>query len=134
MKRIGAATALGVILALLVVGVGRWERNRAARAANAEMRHVFDLVGTSLTSRKISGYRLGSPDCLAYEVKPVPYALQLCMDAEGRLVETVDRRAGKPVYASLMWQQSLSTLRFRPADIQALIDVARSSPKRRPAK
>jgi hypothetical protein len=130
MTRTRTAVALACVAALVLLALGHWERNRAASRANAEMRGVFDVVGSSLTSRRISGYRLGPPDCLAYEVGPVPYALQLCFDEQGRLVETVDRRAGKPMYASLTWQPSLASLRFRPADVRALIDVARSSPKK----
>jgi hypothetical protein len=96
------------------------------------MGHVLELVGGSLRARRISGYRVGPPDCLAYEVKPLTYALQLCVDAHGRLVETVDRLAGKPVYASLTWQPSLASVRFRPGEVEALIAVLQSPPKPRP--
>jgi hypothetical protein len=43
--------------------------------------------------------------------------LQLCFDAVGRLVETVDRRGAQPVYASLNYDPSLSTIRFRDSAV-----------------
>lgn len=65
-----------------------------------------------LRSRALDAYRLAPWfDCLAYSARAGPYALELCFDAQGRLVETIDRRGVKPTIASLREQPSLATLR-----------------------
>ena len=128
MRRAGVAV-VALALCLLLVVVGRWERNRAALAQNTAMRKVLDDAGPSLTARPISGYRREPYACLAYEQKPVTYALQVCFDSDGRLVETVDRRSGVPKYASLSWQPSLATIRYSPARIAALVAQASRPPR-----
>jgi hypothetical protein len=51
-------------------------------------------------------------------------ALQLCFDAQGRLIQAVDRRPDQPKYYSLEYKPSLSTIRFPPHEIDQLLQVA----------
>ncbi len=90
---LGIGVAVVVTLALLVA-VGRWEEHRAARKEMAGMRSVLAAIGGDIDSPRLSGYRYGPPDCLAYHDKTMLLALQLCFDSEGRLIQCVDRRRG----------------------------------------
>jgi hypothetical protein len=54
---------------------------------------------------------------MSYRANGNAYALQLCFDRVGRLVETVDRRATVPKYASLTWDPALATTRWPPAKV-----------------
>jgi hypothetical protein len=120
---------LGIVIAVvaalaLLVAVGRWEEHRAANKEMAGMRTVLAAIGGDIRSPRLSGYRYGPPDCLAYHDKTMLLALQLCFDAEGRLVQSVDRRPEQPRYSSLEYEPSLSTIRFPPAEIDKLMQLA----------
>lgn len=108
-----AVVAGAIVLAVFVVLAGRWEERRAIRSQNAEMARVLAAVGPLKTAVP-TGYRIAMPFCLAYTDGVVPYAYQLCWDGKGRLVETVDRRRGKPKYSSLTWA---------PADASSRIPI-----------
>jgi hypothetical protein len=123
---LGICAAVVVALALLV-GVGRWEEHRAARKEMAGMRNVLAAIGGDIDSPRLSGYRYGPPDCLAYHDKTMLLALQLCFDAEGRLIQSVDRRPEQPRYSSLEYEPSLSTIRFPRKRIDRLLQLAASA-------
>jgi hypothetical protein len=122
---LGICAAVVVALALLV-GVGRWEEHHAARKEMAGMRTVLGAIGGDIDSPRLSGYRYGPPDCLAYHDKTMLLALQLCFDSEGRLIQGVDRRPEQPRYSSLEYEPSLSTIRFPRKRIDRLLQVAAS--------
>jgi hypothetical protein len=122
---LGICAAVVVALALLV-GVGRWEERHAARNEMAGMRTVLAAIGGDIDSPRLSGYRYGPPDCLAYHDKTMLLAVQLCFDAEGRLIQSVDRRQEQPRYSSLEYEPSLSTIRFPRKRIDRLLQVAAS--------
>jgi hypothetical protein len=122
---LGICAAVVVALALLV-GVGRWEEHHAAHNEMAGMRTVLEAIGGDIDSPRLSGYRYGPPDCLAYHDKTMLLALQLCFDSEGRLIQSVDRRQEQPRYSSLEYEPSLSTIRFPPARIDRLLQLAAS--------
>lgn len=119
--RMAFAVILGVALASVgLVLLGRWEEHHSARVENAGMEKVLRAVGP-LKSAQPTGFRISNPSCLAYSVPQNRYGLQLCFDPVGRLVETVDRRGAQPVYASLNYQPSLSTIRFPASFIARLL-------------
>ncbi len=106
--------ALAVLVALPFLG--RWEEHRNASVQNERMAAVFRVATASgLVSKRLYAYRLGwTSDCLVYSDPrdaSATNALELCFDANGRLVETIDRRSGTPKFASLQEQPSLATLR-----------------------
>jgi hypothetical protein len=112
---------------VLLVAVGRWEQHHAARTEMDGMRSVLAAIGGDIASSRLSGYRYGPPDCLAYHDNTMLLALQLCFDADGRLVQSVDRRAEQPRYSSLEYEPSLSTIRFPRARIDRLLQLAGSA-------
>lgn len=127
MKRRALVIGVAVVAAAAVlVGVGRWEQHRAANNELAGMRSVLAAIDGNIDSRRLSGYRFGPPNCLAYHDKVMLLALQLCFDSEGRLIQSVDRRPDQPRYSSLEYEPSLSTIRFAPARIDRLLQLAAS--------
>ena len=104
-----------IVAALLVVGVGRLEAQRQADAQERGMRHVETLVGP-LAAASLSGYRrLPDFDCLTYRRVANAFALELCMDASGRVVEAIDRRTT---------HRRIWSLRFRPSESDVRVDEA----------
>jgi hypothetical protein len=121
------AVGIAVLATLaLLAAVGRWEQRRAARNEMDGMRTVLAAIGGDINSPRLSGYRFGSPDCLAYHDRVMLLALQLCFDSEGRLIESVDRRPDQPRYSSLEYEPSLSTIRFPRTQIDKLLQLAAS--------
>ncbi len=118
-------SVIGVCLAVAVgvVALGRWERDRAIRTENSGMRSVLADVGP-LDRAVATGYRIASPFCLAYTDGKNRFAYQLCWDGSGRLVESVDRTAGKPKYSSLVWDPRAASDRIPVPELVHLFKVA----------
>jgi hypothetical protein len=124
--RIGAGIAGALVVLALLVVVGRWERNRNAARQNARMEAVYrTATAQGLDSPLLDRYRLDlQADCLLYHPPGRPQdnaAYELCFDAQGRLVETIDRHTGKPQFASLREQPGLAAIRVRPAAIDRIL-------------
>jgi hypothetical protein len=114
------ALAAAVVLAALV-GVGRWERSRNARDQVRGMERVRALVAP-LDSRSLSGYRVQPAfDCLVYRSGRNPFALELCFDRAGRLVEAIDRRTQTRHISSLRSDPSASSVRVDRREIDRLL-------------
>lgn len=114
------ALLVAVVLAALV-GIGRWEGSRAAAAQVRGMERVRALIGP-LDSPSLSGYRVQPGfDCLVYRRGSNPYALELCVDPQGRVVETIDRRRFHRVISDLHYEPSASTLRVDRAEVDRLL-------------
>lgn len=126
-----------VLVAFLLVSValavvGRWEGERAIRRELREMRRAVDIVGPTLALRKPSAYRSTEEfACLIYRTsKDEPHGLELCFDAEGRLVETIDRRGSGMHVGSLREQPEASTTR---TGVKTVLRVLRAAaPKQFP--
>jgi hypothetical protein len=115
--------ALGVAAALVaLIPVGRWERSRRARDQVAGMRGVVAAVGP-LDSRSLDAFRhFQQFDCLLYKRGRNPFALELCVDPAGRVIETIDRRgSGDPKIWSLRDDPTRSTLRVDRAEVDRLL-------------
>lgn len=132
--RIALTLAALLVAAAALALVGRWESERAVRRELREMRHVLDLVGPTLTARTPSAYRPAEEfACLDYRTsKQEPFGLELCFDAEGRLVETIDRRGSGIRIGSLREQPEASTIRV---GVDTVLRALRSAaPKQFPAE
>jgi hypothetical protein len=112
-RRLVAATLAAVLVLLLLVPVGRWERGRRADTETRGMGTVVAAVG-ALDSPTLRGFRvLANFDCLLYERDRNDFALELCVDDEGRVVEAIDRRGdGDPRIWSLRDDPASSDLRL----------------------
>jgi len=115
------AGAFAVVVIVALVPLGRWERGHAARDETAGMRRTLALVGR-IDSPSLSGYRvLPGFDCLTYRRGTNPFALELCFDPSGRLIETIDRRTSTRRISSLRADPLRSTIRVDPAEVQRLL-------------
>jgi hypothetical protein len=101
-RRLVLAALAALLVLLLLIPIGRWERGRRADDEMEGMRSVIAAVG-ELDSPSLRGFRvLAGFDCLLYERARDEFALELCVDDEGRVVEAIDRRgAGDPEIWSL---------------------------------
>jgi hypothetical protein len=117
-----AAVVGGVLVGLAVlVLVARWEGRRHDRAEVRGMAVTRALIGP-LDSPQLSGYRiLPGLDCLVYRRGANPYALELCVDGDGRVVETIDRRRFDRRIHSLREDPGASSLHVDPALVARLL-------------
>jgi hypothetical protein len=117
-----AAAALAVVAAAVaLVVVGRWERSRHVSDQLHGLRAVRAEVGP-LASPTLDSYRVSLVpfDCLLYRRGSNRYALELCIDEDGRLVEAFDRRRGFHVW-SLREEPTASTIRVDRHEVDRLL-------------
>ena len=120
-RRVGAIAAAGVVVLLALIPLGRWERSRHVHAEVRGMAATLALIGP-LDSRSLSGYRvLPGFDCLVYRRGANPYALEVCADRAGRVVETIDRRGFHRRIHGLREEPDASTLRVDRAVVDRLL-------------
>jgi hypothetical protein len=116
-----AAVAVLVLAAVALVAIGRWEGSHEATREVAGFRIVQRLIGP-LDSQSLSGFRVfPSFDCLTYRRGANPFALELCVDRAGRVVEAIDRRQFDRRIWSLRFDPSASTDRVDRAQVDRLL-------------
>ena len=114
------AASLVAILAGLVA-TGRWEASREAQREMAGFRIVQRLVGP-LDSPSLSGFRvMAGFNCLTYRRGSNPFALELCVDPAGRVVEAIDRRRETRRIWSLRFDPTASTDKVDRAKVDELL-------------
>jgi hypothetical protein len=119
-RRVAAAIAI-VVAAVALVVIGRWERSRHVSNELRGLRAVLAEVGP-LDSPTLDLYRVSLVpfDCLLYRRGSNRYALELCIDEDGRLVEAFDRRNGFHVW-SLREEPTASTIRVDRHEVERLL-------------
>jgi hypothetical protein len=124
MRRSGPLVVVGAVLVALaaLVVVGRWEGRRHARSENRGIAEIRGLVGP-LDSSSLDRYRLLAQfSCLLYGRNGNAFALELCVDRNGRVVEAIDRRnRRKPRIFSLREDPSAATVRVDRAEVDRLL-------------
>lgn len=127
MSSVRIALAAAIVFGALVA-VGRWERSTDIHSQVSGMRRILALVGP-LDQRELVGYRLQPVfDCLVYRRGTTLFALELCVDHKGRLVEAIDRRSVRRRIYSLREESSASTIRLDEAVVDRLLNrMIRSS-------
>jgi hypothetical protein len=104
---------VAAVVLVALVPIGAWERERRADGESAGMRSVLQEVGP-LDSQDLRGFRIfANFQCLVYERGRNDFALELCVDARGRVVEAIDRRDG----TAEVW-----SLRDDPSRSQVVVD------------
>jgi hypothetical protein len=117
---LAVAGAAVVALAILVV-VGRHERSSHAADENRKIAEIRRLVGP-LDSPSLNAFRLLPQfSCLLYKRERNRFALELCVDAKGRIVEAIDRRGRTPRIASLREDPSHATVHVDRAEVDRLL-------------
>lgn len=116
LRSVVVAAALAALIA-----VGRFERSHEATREVHGFRIVERLIGP-LDSPALSGYRvLPGFDCLTYRRGGNVFALELCVDRTGRVVEAIDRRSFERRIWSLTFEPSASTARIDRAEVDRLL-------------
>ena len=114
-------SAVAVALVAVLVVVGRLERSHEAHREADGFRIVERLIGP-LDSPSLSGYRVQPGfDCLTYRRSGNVYALELCVDRAGRVVEAIDRRTYDRRIWSLAFDPSRSTVRVDRVVVDRLL-------------
>jgi len=115
------AVVAAVVVAAALVAVGRWEGRREAQREVRGFHVVQRLVGP-LDSPTLSGFRvLPGFDCLTYRRGTNEFALELCIDPAGRVVEAIDRRSYDRRIWSLRFDPAASTDRVDRAEVDRLL-------------
>jgi hypothetical protein len=118
-----ALAGVALVVLLVLVAIGRWERSDRADEQNRKMRALVAEIGP-LDSPSLSAFRYlpeSDFDCLLYQRGGNPFALELCADREGRVIETIDRRDGDPRIASLRDDRGRATVRVDRAEFDRLL-------------
>jgi hypothetical protein len=116
-----AASAIAIVAAVALVAVGRFERLHQVRREADGFRVVQRLIGP-LDSPSLSGFRvLPGFDCLTYRRGANVFALELCVDRTGRVVEAIDRRSFDRRIWSLKFDPSASTVHVDRAEVDRLL-------------
>ena len=111
--------ALGGVLAVAVIA--NYERSTRADEQSDGMRAVLAEVG-SLDSPDLRGFRIFVHfQCLVYERGRNDFALEVCIDEEGRVVEAIDRRDSTPVIWSLRDDRTRSDVVVDRAAVNELL-------------
>ena len=122
-RRPRLAIVVAVVALAACVPIGRYERSRAIKAQQKKIEHI-----AALTRGRPTAYRFADQyDCLLYRVGPNPYALELCYDGQGRLVEALDRRRGLHV-GSLRYDPAAAPIRLAPSTIAGMLPRVRGVP------
>jgi hypothetical protein len=120
-RRVAVAAATILLVAALLVAIGRWERERRAREQVRGMERVLVAIGP-LDNSNLAAFRfLTDFQCLGYRRGRNPLALEVCFDAHGTVVEAFDRREGEPEIWSLRDDPTKSSLRRDRAQVDRLL-------------
>jgi hypothetical protein len=123
-----AAAAVAIALLAVLVAVGRHEGSSHARDENRKLEDIRRLVGP-LDSPSLDAFRLLPQfSCLLYKRDGNRFALELCVDAQGRVVEAIDRRERTPRIASLREAPQDATVRVDRAEVDRLLRKLGASP------
>jgi hypothetical protein len=114
--------AVVVVLLLALIPLGRWENRRHVDRELAGIRSVLAAIGP-LDTAKPDAYRknvwVPPIDCLLYRRGSNPYALEICFDGAGRVVEGYDRRGTSPKIWSIKEEPAKSTIHVDRARLEA---------------
>ncbi|MEA2406360.1 MAG: hypothetical protein QOE69_479 [Thermoleophilaceae bacterium] len=106
---------------LVLVGVGRWEGRRHERDEVRRIAAVRAAIGP-LGSPMPERFRVFATfACLIYPRAGNPYALEICVDKDGRVIESYDRRGGETRIASVRERPAASTVRVDPGEVERIL-------------
>jgi hypothetical protein len=124
-----AIAGVAALVLLLLIPVGRWERNRHARNELAGIRRVLAAIGP-IDQSSLDAYRVGvgpGMDCLLYKRGSNPFALEFCFDGAGRVIEAIDRTGSSPRISSIREDPTASDIHVDRTKVLALISRMKST-------
>ena len=120
-RRVAVIVGVVALVAVLLVAIGRWARDRRAEEEVRGMERVLVAIGP-LDNATLASFRyLSDFQCLGYRRGKNPVALEVCFDAHGRVVEAFDRRRGEAKIWSLREDPTSSTLRRDRDEVDRLL-------------
>jgi hypothetical protein len=125
LRRAGPLGIVILVVMLLLVPLGRWQAHRALAADQHQIEQIAALAGP-LGGPRLAAYRLSTYDCLLYQVGKDPFAIELCFDPHGHLVEAIDRRhyGFDPKIGSVRYAPSAAPITVPPTRLLKLIQRA----------
>lgn len=121
MRRVALFAAAAAALVAVLAAVAGWERERRADDQSRGLASVLASVGR-LDSSGLHGFRIFVDfQCLVYERGRNEFALELCIDSDGRVVEAIDRLGPEPVVWSLRDDPTRSSVRVDRATVESLL-------------
>jgi hypothetical protein len=121
MRRLGLAAAAAVLIVAVFAAIGRGEREHRADVQSTGMRAVLNEIG-QLDSPDLRGFRIFVHfHCLVYRRGRNDFALELCVDRHGRVVEAIDRRDGTAEVWSLRDDPTQSELVVDRGEVDELL-------------
>lgn len=113
---------LVVAVAGMAIPVGRYERTHEDAVQLARIAAVRQEVGPRIDDTSLRAYRTDPGFlCLFYARGERYFALQVCYDSQGRLVETVDRRGATAIYGSVSYRPELAPVRVSTAEVARIL-------------
>jgi hypothetical protein len=110
-----------VALLLALVPIGRWEATRHADEQNDGISAVHAAIG-ELDSPTLEGFRFADQfQCLIYRREGRRFALELCVDWQGRAIEGIDRRSDRVRIWALREDPGSARVRVEREAFEALI-------------
>lgn len=118
MRRTALVVAAALVLLAVLAAAGRAERAHWIDTQRAGMNDVVRTIGGRYLVWSVSDVwdNVERPgiSCLRYAYGGDPYAMQICFDPHGRVVEVYDERSGKVEIYDLHEEPSESGLRIDP--------------------
>ena len=110
-----------VAIAVAAVAFGRSEGRHAVQEQQRGLLAARAGVDSRLLQPTQSIYDPGAGlQCLIYGFVGNPLGLELCFDAQGRLVESVDRRGVEHV-STLRFERTAAPFRLPPAEVELAV-------------
>ena len=123
MKKLLVAGAVLLLALVALAATGRAEAEHRGREQSRGIARLAAEVGP-LDAPDLDSYRYFSANvqCLLYRVGSDPFALELCVDEDGRVIEAIDRRtAPEPRIWSLRDDPTRSSVRVDRAELNRLL-------------
>ena len=122
-RRLAAVLAVVLLAALAIVAVGRAERTRHANRENDGIERVHAAVG-DLDGSTLAGFRFATEfQCLIHRRGSRTFALELCVDWEGRVIEAIDRRGDQTEIWSLREDPGRARVRFDRREFERVVST-----------
>jgi hypothetical protein len=119
-RRSGVVAAVVLVVAVVLAVVGRHERASERNWNLDGIAAVRYLVGANL-NHPLS-YRVPAGlYCLIYGTPGRPFALELCVDGSGRILEAVDRRGSVPRFYSVTAEPAVANQRLPLSTVNRLL-------------
>jgi hypothetical protein len=122
-RRAALGGAVVLVLAVALVAVARWERTRHADRENGGIERVRDAVST-LEGPTLAGFRFQEEfQCLIYRRGGRTFALELCADWDGRIIEGIDRRGDEVEIWSLREDPERARVRVDRREFERVVST-----------